>query len=475
MGRTKRPRSDTLQELTVGLPAKVYVFPAALEKLAAQQQKGIAHYGSCLLPPSQGLDRAGREEPDKLAFVIGQNLAQPASMKTADGMSNLLPSALAIRQICAQDILREGPQFGASSSRGVAALSDDYPQRLQTQRKFTPEDDQLIFQVIAESDVNTKHENWIKDIPWHAVSARLPGRTTASLKKHWHHSLCVNSVDVVKAIESQRKALTERRAKTKAAREKQSLTGVASNSAGTPGELPQPAAEQPNVAGASDQAHQAGPLIMTELDESQDVGRVLAIHHELYVKSVAAAEELCQERDDWEDTCLVCKDGGELVCCGYGHTKQKKKGYQRKKCYKAYHVECLGILPQHASSIPDDWFCPRHFCVQCKHWKPNSVPEPGPPPQLFSCATCHLSYCKEHCPKTAMHASAFFTQFGAKALPLPDPADACAPRMIVCPSCSELPHTRPWYELFPSILPGDKGKTELMRELMRRELSDSER
>eukprot|EP00854_Cymbomonas_tetramitiformis_P011815 gene11815-13947_t len=80
-------------------------------------------------------------------------------------------------------------------------------------------------------------------------------------------------------------------------------------------------------------------------------------------------------------------DGGELVCCGYGHTKQKKKGYQRKKCYKAYHVECLGILPQHASSIPDDWFCPRHFCVQCKHWKPNSVPEPGPPPQLFSCAT----------------------------------------------------------------------------------------
>lgn len=58
-----------------------------------------------------------------------------------------------------------------------------------------------------------------------------------------------------------------------------------------------------------------------------------------------------------EDICLVCNDGGDLICCD--------------RCPAAYHMECI---PDERKPIDDDpdslkpsskWLCPRHFCVEC--------------------------------------------------------------------------------------------------------------
>ncbi len=52
------------------------------------------------------------------------------------------------------------------------------------------------------------------------------------------------------------------------------------------------------------------------------------------------------------DVCLVCWDGGELLCCDH--------------CPAAYHPECLGYTPAEMKQLERKrWACPHHSCAKC--------------------------------------------------------------------------------------------------------------
>ncbi|VUZ48861.1 unnamed protein product [Hymenolepis diminuta] len=75
------------------------------------------------------------------------------------------------------------------------------------------------------------------------------------------------------------------------------------------------------------------------------------------------------ERDEHQEFCTVCRDGGELICC--------------ERCPASYHIQCLDPpLPK----IPEDpWLCPRCGCKKPKgkvakilfwRWKDPTVKPP---------------------------------------------------------------------------------------------------
>jgi hypothetical protein len=103
------------------------------------------------------------------------------------------------------------------------------------------------------------------------------------------------------------------------------------------------------------------------------------------------AESKDSKGAEWEDTCLICKDGGNLVCCEYGH---HEAGSERVPCYKAYHVECLGST----SEPPDGWCCPRHLCCGCppptEGRGPQNTLQSAATPLCAICVSCRNAYCQ---------------------------------------------------------------------------------
>ena len=84
-----------------------------------------------------------------------------------------------------------------------------------------------------------------------------------------------------------------------------------------------------------------------------------------------------------EDSCFLCKDGGELIECDY--QKNEKQQHHSCRCRKVYHQDCLDYL------VPENykrWICPRHFCDGC-----------GSEELKYACKYCPLSIC-ESCPET---------------------------------------------------------------------------
>lgn len=99
------------------------------------------------------------------------------------------------------------------------------------------------------------------------------------------------------------------------------------------------------------------------------------------------------EVDSFEETCFVCLDGGELVCCdgtdfeGKPCCKVRCVGVHRRAaphsvgsaCRQTYHSPCVNEDP----SSEGDYFCPRHRCAVC--WEGATR----------SCRYCPTSYCRK--------------------------------------------------------------------------------
>uniref|UniRef100_A0A7S3LNA8 Helicase C-terminal domain-containing protein n=1 Tax=Aplanochytrium stocchinoi TaxID=215587 RepID=A0A7S3LNA8_9STRA len=86
---------------------------------------------------------------------------------------------------------------------------------------------------------------------------------------------------------------------------------------------------------------------------------------------------------DHEAHCLMCWDGGSLLCCD--------------QCPLAFHTECLAPwqLPQKkasGASVGNSWGCPHHYCKLCA----RKAHEVGG--LLFRCTECPSAYCEDHVP-----------------------------------------------------------------------------
>lgn len=99
-------------------------------------------------------------------------------------------------------------------------------------------------------------------------------------------------------------------------------------------------------------------------------------------RKVEAGKQVAGRDYDHESHCLVCWDGGDLVCCDL--------------CPAAYHPRCLGLGS--ADEIPafGVWSCPHHSCGTCDR---RSAQVGG---LLFRCAVCPEARCEDHLMETAL-------------------------------------------------------------------------
>ncbi|KAF8577385.1 hypothetical protein K439DRAFT_1418275 [Ramaria rubella] len=90
------------------------------------------------------------------------------------------------------------------------------------------------------------------------------------------------------------------------------------------------------------------------------------------------------KRAAWEheDYCIVCRDGGELLCCQF--------------CPRVFHAACLG-LPTHAQRLPMVQ-CTQHACMDCG----RKSSEAGG--MLFRCRTCPATHCQDCLPEGEINA-----------------------------------------------------------------------
>ncbi|GLC46024.1 hypothetical protein PLESTB_001026800 [Pleodorina starrii] len=134
---------------------------------------------------------------------------------------------------------------------------------------------------------------------------------------------------------------------------------------------------------------------------------------------------------DHMDYCLICWDGGELLCCDH--------------CPAAFHAACLGFDEKQAREAEKrNWTCPHHRCDTCDR---NTAKAGG---LLFRCEMCSNSYCEDDLP-AGYHMVGECELF--KSLGQRHPRQAC---FIHCSDrCKELSQ-----ELQPRIqacTPGNKG------------------
>ncbi|KAJ7579140.1 P-loop containing nucleoside triphosphate hydrolase protein, partial [Mycena floridula] len=79
---------------------------------------------------------------------------------------------------------------------------------------------------------------------------------------------------------------------------------------------------------------------------------------------------------DWEDYCINCRDGGELICCAH--------------CPRVFHEGC-GVMPLHPK-MSGTAQCDQHRCIECRR------PASDAGGLLFRCQTCPRAFCEDCMP-----------------------------------------------------------------------------
>ncbi|KAF9468349.1 P-loop containing nucleoside triphosphate hydrolase protein [Collybia nuda] len=78
----------------------------------------------------------------------------------------------------------------------------------------------------------------------------------------------------------------------------------------------------------------------------------------------------------WEDWCIHCRDGGDLVCCN--------------SCPRVFHAKCRGYKPSELRG--PSIVCSQHSCTSCQ----RTTSESGG--MLFRCRTCPEAFCEDCLP-----------------------------------------------------------------------------
>ena len=86
---------------------------------------------------------------------------------------------------------------------------------------------------------------------------------------------------------------------------------------------------------------------MKLLEGSQTVGAIALAMYMFGDRALALVEDLCKatrhQQEEWDDYCLICFEGGNLICCD--------------SCPRTVHAACLGL-----SKIPKGDF----YCFDCE-------------------------------------------------------------------------------------------------------------
>ncbi|EGO28787.1 hypothetical protein SERLADRAFT_434683 [Serpula lacrymans var. lacrymans S7.9] len=108
------------------------------------------------------------------------------------------------------------------------------------------------------------------------------------------------------------------------------------------------------------------PVIAEHLGQDSDPSEVTTV-----------APKRQRKKYDWEDWCIYCRDGGELVLC--------------TSCPRVFHAKCHGVSRQQVQrslSLP----CSQHSCATCDR---NTQQAGG---MLFRCQTCPQAFCEDCLP-----------------------------------------------------------------------------
>eukprot|EP00898_Chlorokybus_atmophyticus_P008931 jgi/Chlat1/9039/Chrsp94S08307 len=211
---------------------------------------------------------------------------------------------------------------------------------------------------------------------WLEIATFLPHRNPQAIKKHWHANLKAK-------LERELKAFNEGLPRGPFLTVVASAAPLASKSA------------TPKLRQSSKRARRV--LDDEEELRSGDISRIRAVYHRHYLRQLPEYRKRAAEMSDWEDVCLLCKDGGEVVMCDYAHrqdhgTSAAPPGSQRSPCWKSYHLSCLGVDKEPPESEP--WLCPRHKCCYT-----DCISNDGDgASRLYMCETCPSSYCELHVP-----------------------------------------------------------------------------
>ena len=120
------------------------------------------------------------------------------------------------------------------------------------------------------------------------------------------------------------------------------------------------------------------PPISSEFDELYYFSQyVRYIDNATYTVLNGTKKEVNLAQTCTDDSCFLCKDGGELIECDWRNPNKKKC-----RCLKVYHQYCL----EYEVADGVKWSCPRHFCDVC-----------GSQTLKYVCKYCTLSICA-NCP-----------------------------------------------------------------------------